>query len=315
MKALHDMDSSAGSERLREVAELHLQQALDEVGGQVVAPNRLDEILVRAAASQRQPGWRSLLHRRHWLAAAMVLLGLGITVTAAVLKQHSGQGVGFPGSGEPVAPANQWNQRSPVVAEEQSSPPRKAGNENVAQQQGAEPPSAAAKPSGKPDLPKGADPADLKAMRSAEAMLQAEQRLQAMIKSGKVAGVDQVLPFEQLGGWSYEAGLKGMPQRVRDLHDKKVVMLGFMLPIDEVQNIQEFLLVESLWGCCYGLPPDINGIVRCVMPLNMRLDYQFEPLKVVGTLKISATEMDGYIVDIYQLEVDYVEVLGAEQSK
>jgi hypothetical protein len=43
-------------------------------------------------------------------------------------------------------------------------------------------------------------------------------------------------------------------------------MTGFMLPIDEVENIKEFLLVQSLWSCCYGQPPDINGIVRVVMP-------------------------------------------------
>src|SRR5690606_37645654 len=61
--------------------------------------------------------------------------------------------------------------------------------------------------------------------------------------------------------------------------------------------------------CCYGQPPDIHGIVRCVMPPNKVVDYQFDPMKIVGTLRVRPTVLDGYCVDIYQLEVDYVEVL------
>ena len=100
-----------------------------------------------------------------------------------------------------------------------------------------------------------------------------------------------------------------MPKKVRDLHGKKVLMSGFMLPIDEVRNIKEFLLVQSLWSCCYGQPPDINGIVRVVMPKGRTTDYFFDPLKVIGTFKVESTSIDGYCVDIYQLEVESLEAL------
>ena len=53
---------------------------------------------------------------------------------------------------------------------------------------------------------------------------------------------------------------------LRDLSGKKVLMTGFMLPLDEVQNIKEFLLVQSLWSCCYGTPPDINKLPRLEYP-------------------------------------------------
>jgi hypothetical protein len=157
--------------------------------------------------------------------------------------------------------------------------------------------------------PKGTDPADIAAMRSAEAMLAAERRLAAEIKSGKITGLDQILPFDELTSWPYEDGLKGMPKRVKDLDGKKVLMTGFMLPIDEVQNIKEFLLVQSLWSCCYGQPPDINGIVRVVMPKGKKTDYFFDPLKIVGTFKIEATMLDGYCVDIFQLHVESLEAI------
>jgi len=158
-------------------------------------------------------------------------------------------------------------------------------------------------------MPKGTDPADIAAMRSAEAMLAAEKRLAEQLKAGKITGLDMILPFDELSSWPYEDGLKGMPKRIKDLSGKKVLMTGFMLPIDEVQNIKEFLLVPSLWSCCYGQPPDIHGIVRCVMPKGKKTDYFFDPLKLTGTFKVEATIMDGYCVDIYQLHVDSLEAI------
>jgi hypothetical protein len=158
-------------------------------------------------------------------------------------------------------------------------------------------------------MPQGTDPADIAAMRSAEQMLEVEKRLQREIKAGKITGLDKILPFDELTSWPYEDGLKGMPKRVKGLSGKKVLMTGFMLPIDEVQNIKEFLLVESLWSCCYGQPPDIHGIVRVVMPKKKTTDYFFDPLKIIGTFKVESTVMDGYCVDIYQLHVESLEAI------
>ncbi len=158
-------------------------------------------------------------------------------------------------------------------------------------------------------VPTGTDPADIAAMKSAEDMLRAEKRLQQEIRAGKITGLDKILPFDELTSWPYEHGLKGMPKRVKKLSGKKVLMTGFMLPIDEVQNIKEFLLVESLWSCCYGQPPDIHGIVRVVMPKKKTTDYFFDPLKLIGTFKVEATMMDGYCVDIYQLHCETLEAL------
>ncbi len=165
------------------------------------------------------------------------------------------------------------------------------------------------KPAADQPIPKGTDPADIAAMKSAEQMLQAEKKLADEIKSGKITGLDKVLPFDEIDSWPYEDGLKGMPKRVKDLSGKKVLMTGFMLPIDEVKNIKEFLLVKSLWSCCYGQPPDINGIVRVVMPKGKTTDYFFDPLKIVGTFKIESTVMDGYCVDIYQLHAESLEAI------
>ena len=158
-------------------------------------------------------------------------------------------------------------------------------------------------------LPASASPEDIRAVRGAQAMLSAEAKLKQMLKEGKVKGVDRLLHFEEFSAWPYQDGLKGMPEDVKKLDGINVMMTGFMLPIDEVENIKQFLLVQSLWSCCYGQPPDINGIVRVVMKGDKRIDYQFEPIKLIGTFKVKATIEDGYCVDIFQLQADSVEVI------
>lgn len=158
-------------------------------------------------------------------------------------------------------------------------------------------------------LPDTGDPADLRAMRSAQEMVAAERRMRALIKAGKIKDIDKLVSFEEISSWPYEDGLKGVPKAIRALDGKSVLMTGFMLPIDEVENIREFLLVQSLWACCYGQPPDINGIVRVVMKGDKRVDYQFDPIQVQGQFKVEEMREDGYCIDIFQLHADQVSLI------
>ncbi len=162
---------------------------------------------------------------------------------------------------------------------------------------------------GKILIPESADPADIRALVSAQAMIDAEKKLAEMLKAGLIKGIDSVLPFSEIASWPYEDGLKGMPEKLKRLDGKRVLMTGFMLPIDHVENIKEFLLVQSLWSCCYGEPPDINGTVRVIMKGKNRTDYKFDPLELVGTFRIEVTIEDGFCVGIFQLEVERVEVI------
>lgn len=295
------MSNSKKSNESSSVSERQMGQAFEEVGGRVTPPNRLDEILKKAAdenSAELQSVGRPA--GKLW-AAALLVLGLGATIAASVLK-------GEDKAEKTTAVQANGEQGNVIGMQVGDQDPKPKPKQDPKRRKGTE------KKDGK-QLPKGTDPADLALLRSAEKMLEAEKNLKDMVKLGRIAGVDQVLPFEQLSGWKYTDALKGMPKKVKALDGKKVLMLGFMLPIDEVQNIKEFLLVESLWSCCYGTPPDINGIVRCVMPKDKRLDYQFDPLKMVGTIRVKPTMMDGYCVDIYQLDVEYIEVLDGVKKE
>ncbi len=317
-----------------------LQLTCDELAGRATPPDRLDAILRRAAGTNiTAPRRRS---RAHVLAAAVVLLGVSATVGVALLRRDGGATTRdeFADRGSfarsilaapqdppsPVRSAERGTERGtqePVKVEPAPKPvdpvpvrpPQDPPAKDTKQPQQRDAKGQDAKEQAKTDVgkqgdkPKGTDPADLAAMRSAEAMLEAERKLAEQIKAGMITGLDKILPFDELTSWPYEKGLAGMPERVRNLSGKRVLMTGFMLPIDEVQDIKEFLLVQSLWSCCYGQPPDIHGIVRVVMPKGKTTDYFFDPLKIIGTFKVEETVMDGYCVDIYQLHVESVEVI------
>lgn len=262
------------------VRDRQLVLALHELAGRANPPDRVAAILARLDRARRRPlaGIRPMV-------AAVCLLGLGVTVAVATLRPPASPAAVVPATG-PLA----------IV---QDPPPKPAPP--------APKPAPPAQEPGKPaqpDHPAGTSPADVAAKRSAEKMLAAERKLAARLREGKLPGVDQHLRFESLTAWKYTKGLDGMPPEVRALAGRKVSMVGFMLPIDEVKDIRSFLLVQSLWSCCYGTPPDVHGIVRVEMPKDRPIGYSFEPLLVTGTLRVQATLEDGYVVDIFQLRAD-----------
>ena len=302
------------------VADRQWEHAFDEVSGRVKPPDRVERILQRLAAepdSAMVKPLRTWPNSTHWWVAALVLLGVSATIGVAMLQRGRSTGSGdaavqhvvvvqsaaAPAEQEPAPkPSSQTGQ-----GHQELKPPQPVETKPAVVEKPAAP--AGEKPTAKPAQPKGTDPADLKAMRSAEAMLEAERKLTQRIKEGKIAGIDEILTFDTLTSWRYQKGLDGMPESIKALDGKRVLMTGFMLPIDEVKDIHQFLLVKSLWSCCYGKPPDIHGIVRCVMPKGKTTDYQFDPLKVVGTFKVEAVVQDGYCVDIFHLNIEFLETI------
>ncbi|MFO1032428.1 MAG: DUF3299 domain-containing protein [Planctomycetota bacterium] len=251
------------------VQDRHLELLLDELGGRRSPVDCTERVV--AALSAGVP--RRTAPRR--LVGPLVALAAASVVVAVALWKH------------------QPTPRDPAPSGATTGTPA------TAQQPTAQAPSPA--PTTPREHPKGTDPADLAAARGAEAMLAAERRVVAMAAEGRLPA--QLVPFASLSNWDYTDGLAGMPESVRSLADTDVTLVGFMLPIDEVENITQFLLVASLWSCCYGTPPDLNQIVRCVMPAGETVDYTFEPLLLSGTLTVAPTIEDGYVVDIFQLHV------------
>ena len=158
-------------------------------------------------------------------------------------------------------------------------------------------------------LPEGANEDDIRAIRGANAMLKAEKQLKQILKNLKVKGDAVAVPFRKIDSWTYEDGFKGMPKDIRKLDGKRVIMAGFMLPIYEVENIKTFYLVKSLWSCCYGIPPDVNGLVRVEVKKKGGVNYQYDPIFIVGTFKVKEIKDEDYTVCLYEIVADDIRVL------
>ena len=113
--------------------------------------------------------------------------------------------------------------------------------------------------------------------------------------------------FETLKNWTYVEGKTPLPDFIKALDGKDVEMVGFMMPLSEVKHITEFLLVPSLWGCCYGQPLAVNHIVVVKMPKGQTTSFFNDVIRVRGRFSCGETKQEGYLVSLYVLTPDKIE--------
>lgn len=123
--------------------------------------------------------------------------------------------------------------------------------------------------------------------------------MKAMVEKPK-EGFER-LSFDVLRSWTYVEGKTPIPPEIKALDGKNVEMLGFMMPLTEVKNIKEFLLVPSLYGCCYGQPPAPNHMVVVKMPEGKTSKFMQDVIRVRGNFKVGETRQEGYLVSLYVL--------------
>jgi hypothetical protein len=115
------------------------------------------------------------------------------------------------------------------------------------------------------------------------------------------------LSFDTLKSWTYIEGKTPIPDFIKKLDGKEIEMIGFMMPLSEVKNITEFILVPSLWGCCYGQPPAVNHIVVVKMPPGQTTKFASDVIRVRGHFNVGETKQDGYLVSLYVLTVEKID--------
>jgi hypothetical protein len=111
------------------------------------------------------------------------------------------------------------------------------------------------------------------------------------------------LSIKELGNFDYDADLNGkIPDDVKQLSGCKIRLTGFMIPSDQAQNITQFVLVPSLFACCFGQPPQIQHTIVCVCPKGQTVRYDPQQVIVEGTLKVEEKRDDGYVTSLFQVE-------------
>ena len=80
--------------------------------------------------------------------------------------------------------------------------------------------------------------------------------------------------------------LEALPKDVLQLHNKKVTIQGFMMPLvfNKEERIVTFLLTQDQGACCFGKVPDLNDFIFCTSKTAYP-DLRDVLLEVNGTLK------------------------------
>ena len=113
----------------------------------------------------------------------------------------------------------------------------------------------------------------------------------------------EALKWETIGTFQYHEGMV-LPDPVLALNQKKMGIAGYMMTLEEVEDIRQFLLVESIWACCFGMPPEVNQVILVTIPKSLRgVDYTLRPVLCAGTFDVGEVVEDGFVTSLYRMEV------------
>jgi hypothetical protein len=101
------------------------------------------------------------------------------------------------------------------------------------------------------------------------------------------------------------------PKEIKALNGKKIVMDGFMFPIDfEKGKVRSFILSNGMFGCCFGDAPAITETIKVYRADGKLMPYQ-SMARVTGVLEVGEEyDGDGYVDSVYRIKAEDV---GAAQ--
>ncbi len=133
------------------------------------------------------------------------------------------------------------------------------------------------------------------------------------------SGGHLVVPFMDLSGFPY-TGMVGAPEPAKDgkepakpeftipdaikaLDGKQVVIAGYMMPIDfEDGGTNEFVLTRQVPSCFYCVPPQLNDWVEVKMKDGKRVPYVPDGLiELYGVIEVGEMKEDGFVVNMYRM--------------
>ncbi len=96
-----------------------------------------------------------------------------------------------------------------------------------------------------------------------------------------------------------------IPDVIRQLDGRKVVVTGYMLPMKmDGALTTEFLLVANSLLCCYGVVPPMNQWATVKMQKRGVAPQSDVPIQVFGTLRVQTRIENGALSAIYHLEAE-----------
>ncbi|MBO6935516.1 MAG: hypothetical protein JJ863_11095 [Deltaproteobacteria bacterium] len=107
-----------------------------------------------------------------------------------------------------------------------------------------------------------------------------------------------------LKGFPYEEGMN-LPGPINALDGKNAKAWGYLIALEENQ----YLLVQSLWSCCFGAPPEINEAIVVRVPERMAervRNLENHGVQVYGHFEASEAYEDDFVTSLYRLDAQHV---------
>ncbi len=141
------------------------------------------------------------------------------------------------------------------------------------------------------------------AVVTAAAPTNADRKPHPALKDGEVLDTT----IKELGNFDYDPDQNTpIPADVKALSGHTVRLHGFMIPMDQAENISKFALVPSLFNCCYGQPPQVQHTIVVNCPKGKAVSYYPDEIVVEGKLNVDVMKDDGFVVGIFSVETTSV---------
>lgn len=101
-----------------------------------------------------------------------------------------------------------------------------------------------------------------------------------------------------------------IPKDIFLLDGVRIKLRGFMIPINQAEQITDFALVPSLVSCCFGQPPGVQHTITCRTPKGKAIPYTIDEIYVEGTLHVNPKKDEGYTYSIFEMDVMSVKLAG-----
>jgi hypothetical protein len=108
------------------------------------------------------------------------------------------------------------------------------------------------------------------------------------------------IDWKRIGGFTYLEGGE-LPEDVRALDGRAVGVPGFILTMGDTEGLREFILLESLWGCCFGSVPDVNQTILVRLGPARAMDYTAAPVLVTGKMQVGEERQAGFVASLYRI--------------
>lgn len=101
--------------------------------------------------------------------------------------------------------------------------------------------------------------------------------------------------------------LRQVPEAVRALHNRRVALKGFMLPLRLENGLAtQLLMLRDQSLCCFGAVPRLNEWVNVTMRGKGVRPVMDQPITLFGRLQVAEVRENGFLVGIYAMEGEEV---------